>query len=317
MYSNYIYHTCVDRTPYTYLIGWSNLNKWYYGRRTSKGCHPTDLWIKYFTSSKSVKQYRKQFGEPDVVQTRHTFHTIEQCCVWETKVLTRLNAKNKEKWLNRTNGDLKFDNSGKVYVVDVNGKTMTVSTNDPRYISGELICYKKGKNNTIKDIDAWKEGYKESMLRNHGVDNPGKTKKSREKAKQRMIDNNPSKNQSTETKSKIKNSMIDFINKLSPEELSLKYGKTGDDNHFFCKHHREETKNSLSIKNSKYTYKLVSPTGEIFLTHSLKMFSENNNLCRHALMKYINKGKVPTHKNFSRELRINTTGWEIIIITSS
>jgi len=38
--------------PYTYLIGWSNLNTWYYGRRTSKNCHPSDLWQKYFTSSK-------------------------------------------------------------------------------------------------------------------------------------------------------------------------------------------------------------------------------------------------------------------------
>jgi hypothetical protein len=56
-----IYHTCEDRTPYTYLIGWSHLNKWYYGRRTAKGCHPSELWVKYFTSSKSVKPRFHEF----------------------------------------------------------------------------------------------------------------------------------------------------------------------------------------------------------------------------------------------------------------
>lgn len=34
--------TAVDNQPYTYLIGWSKLNKWYYGVRYSKKCK----WIK-------------------------------------------------------------------------------------------------------------------------------------------------------------------------------------------------------------------------------------------------------------------------------
>ena len=47
----------MDRTPYTYLIGWSNLNKFYYGVRYGKGCHPSDLWVKYFGSRNAeVKQ---------------------------------------------------------------------------------------------------------------------------------------------------------------------------------------------------------------------------------------------------------------------
>lgn len=33
-------------TPYTYLIGWSKQNKFYYGRRTAKNCHPKEFWIK-------------------------------------------------------------------------------------------------------------------------------------------------------------------------------------------------------------------------------------------------------------------------------
>ena len=46
-----------DRIPYTYIIGWSSLNKWYYGVRYAKNCKPEDLWKTYFTSSKHVKEF--------------------------------------------------------------------------------------------------------------------------------------------------------------------------------------------------------------------------------------------------------------------
>jgi hypothetical protein len=86
--------------PYTYLIGWSNVNKFYYGVRFAKNCSPDDLWEKYFTSSKHVKHMRKKYGEPDVLQIRKTFETKEQAVLWEEKVLRRLNIKHNEKMLN-------------------------------------------------------------------------------------------------------------------------------------------------------------------------------------------------------------------------
>ena len=43
-------HTAGDRTPYCYLIGWTEQNLWYYGRRTERNCHPSEFWKKYFTS---------------------------------------------------------------------------------------------------------------------------------------------------------------------------------------------------------------------------------------------------------------------------
>lgn len=92
-------------TPYTYLIGWSKLNKWYYGRRTAKNCHPNDFWVKYFTSSKYVKQFRKDHGEPDIIQIRKTFKTIEECCKWETKFLKKVDASHNKNFLNCSNGD--------------------------------------------------------------------------------------------------------------------------------------------------------------------------------------------------------------------
>jgi hypothetical protein len=98
--------------PFTYLIGWSKLNKWYYGRKTSKGCTPSDLWTKYYTSSKVVKQFREKYGEPDVIVVRKIFNCTKKCAKWETKVLKRLNAAKNEKYLNQVNGDLNWDTTG-------------------------------------------------------------------------------------------------------------------------------------------------------------------------------------------------------------
>ena len=99
-------------TPYTYLIGWSTHNVWYYGRRTGKNCNPSDLWTTYFTSSKYVKQFRQQYGEPDVIQIRKTFSSKTQCCVWEEKVLQRISAATNSKFLNKRNGNSSWDTSG-------------------------------------------------------------------------------------------------------------------------------------------------------------------------------------------------------------
>lgn len=88
--------------PYTYLIGWSSLNKWYYGVRFAKSCSPSDLWVTYFTSSKIVKQYRKEYGEPDVIQVRQTFTCADAARRWETRVLQRLNVIESTVWLNKT-----------------------------------------------------------------------------------------------------------------------------------------------------------------------------------------------------------------------
>ena len=90
----------IYNTPYTYLIGWSNQNKYYYGVRYAKDCHPNDLWNKYFTSSKYVAQLREDHGEPDVVQVRKTFNSSKDACDWETKVLKRLDATHRNDFLN-------------------------------------------------------------------------------------------------------------------------------------------------------------------------------------------------------------------------
>lgn len=89
-------------TPFTYLIGWSVHNKWYYGVRFAKNCNPDDLWTKYFTSSKYVQQMREEHGEPDVVEVRRTFLSQIDARLWEQKVLRRLDAVKSTHWLNKT-----------------------------------------------------------------------------------------------------------------------------------------------------------------------------------------------------------------------
>lgn len=64
--------------------------------------HPNQLWTSYFTSSKYVEQFREIHGEPDVIQIRKIFSCVKKCCLWEDKVLAKLDVKNKSQWLNLT-----------------------------------------------------------------------------------------------------------------------------------------------------------------------------------------------------------------------
>lgn len=95
--------------PYTYLLGWSILDKWYYGSRTAKksrclyesGCHPDELLETYFTSSIKVLQMIERHGKPDVVQIRKTFpNSPRKAQIWEGKVLKKLKVGTKSRWLN-------------------------------------------------------------------------------------------------------------------------------------------------------------------------------------------------------------------------
>jgi hypothetical protein len=89
-------------SPYTYVIGWSSLQKYYYGVRYAKNCNPSDLWVSYFTSSKQVDHYRKKFGEPDIIQIRKIFTDVDKARLWEHRVLKKLDVTNNNKWLNQT-----------------------------------------------------------------------------------------------------------------------------------------------------------------------------------------------------------------------
>lgn len=104
------------RNCYTYLIGWSELDTWYYGCRWGENCDPSDLWITYFTSSIYVDNFRKEYKEPDIIQVRKIFGD-DVCGVqlYEHKVLRRMKVFNDIRFINRSEGTPKHINPGLWY----------------------------------------------------------------------------------------------------------------------------------------------------------------------------------------------------------
>jgi hypothetical protein len=99
-------------TPYSYLVGWSDVGKYYYGVRYGSGCHPSDLFVKYFTSSRRVKKLLETVGQPDIIQVRRVFSCKDDALNWEHKVLRRMRADARKDFLNASIGDGKFRNYG-------------------------------------------------------------------------------------------------------------------------------------------------------------------------------------------------------------
>lgn len=123
--------------PYTYLIGWSKHNVFYYGARWAKDCSPNDLWKTYFTSSKHVKKFRDLHGEPDIIQIRKIFEDSKTAKIWEERVLRRMNVINDSRFLNK----------------NVNGKFLKEGPQSKEHISKRIESLKK--NGKKKGVIAW------------------------------------------------------------------------------------------------------------------------------------------------------------------
>ena len=92
---------------YTYLIGWTEHDTWYYGVRTANKHEPEkDLWVHYFTSSKQVTKFRELHDEPDVIRIDETFDDKEKAIEFEVQKLNEFDVLNESKWLNRSIGGL-------------------------------------------------------------------------------------------------------------------------------------------------------------------------------------------------------------------
>lgn len=172
--------------PYTYLIGWTNLNRYYYGVRYADKCSPEDFWVSYFTSSKEVKKMRVKFGEPDVKEIRKVFDDKFSAQIWEKRVLTKMNVLNDNKWLNGNIGG----------IIDINiikekltGRTLSETTKQ------RMREAKLGKK---RNTAAWNKG------------RIGAQKHS-EETKQKIREHNLGKVKSEETKLKISSTLKDRV----------------------------------------------------------------------------------------------------------
>ena len=147
MSSETIYH-------YTYLIVNIENGMKYIGVHSCNCLPEKDIGVKYFSSSTDLEFLKEQKEYP----ARFTYEVI---MIWNTRreamlherfLLLTPNAARSPVYYNLHNGGPHLDASGRVVVKDKNGKTMQVSVNDPRYISGDLIHVAKGQV-VVKDKD--------------------------------------------------------------------------------------------------------------------------------------------------------------------
>ena len=160
--------------PYTYLIGWTHHNKYYYGVRYRKECTPSDLWTTYFTSSLHVSDFRSKYGEPDIIQVRQCFLNKNQAKKWEEAVLTRLKVSSSDTWLNVSEGNKFRGVTGEKRNTSKMGRYIRTDEVKAKYKSSRKYSY--GENNplfnkghTPESILKMKEAKKDLMWVTNGT----------------------------------------------------------------------------------------------------------------------------------------------------
>lgn len=228
--------------PYTYLIGWKNQNKYYYGVRYAKQCHPSELMITYFTSSQAVSNMIKQHGTPDVIQVRKTFNDVEDARAWEHKVLRRLRVVESEQWLNKT------DNKS---IAPITGES------NPMYGKTGTSSHRYG----TKHTDKAKQIIGEKSKRKRGNMPPDFSEKMRSIVSGRT--------HTEETKNKIKEKLTGrTISEEHKKNISKNHAdSSGDKNPFYGKKHSAEAK--AKMKESRAGLKWIhnTTTGQRTLIH--------------------------------------------------
>ena len=209
--------------PFTYLLKHIPTNKYYYGVRFKKGCHPNDLWIKYFTSSKKVKGLIKRYGKKSFIfEIRKTFKTQQEAINWENKVLKRMKVIYRNDFLNLTNN----------------------KSIDPNYLSKIMM----GKRNNFYGKKHTKETIEKLRLYNTGKNNPMYGKQRTEEVKQKLRLANLGKKH---TKESIKKMRI-----ASTGKNNAMYGKKGKLAPNYGNKYSKETKEKIRLAKIAYWKKV-------------------------------------------------------------
>lgn len=139
-----------DMIAFTYCIHWKEYNKSYYGIRYKRGCRTSDLWTKYFTSSRAVKKFREEFGEPDLIIIDQMFTDMEEARDYEEWILKENNVRYNEYWLNR--------NDRRAPPVQKGENHYLKNPQNAKKISGKNSWYYKEKNSEVrKTFDAGRD----------------------------------------------------------------------------------------------------------------------------------------------------------------
>jgi len=135
------------RFHYVYRITNIVSNKHYYGKRTTSIDPFMDLGTKYFSSSTDKEFLTEQESVPQNFKYKviGIFTTSQGALELEIKLHFKFDVGVNESFFNKVRQtSTGFSTSGKVSVRDKDGNTFTVSQDDPRYISGELVSVSKG-----------------------------------------------------------------------------------------------------------------------------------------------------------------------------
>lgn len=103
--------------PFTYKLVFKPTGQYYYGVRWAKGCNPSDLWTKYFSSSRVIKKLINEFGKDSFIyKVTKTFDNRGDASIWETSLLKRVNARENSRFLNKVNNLESYDITGLKWV---------------------------------------------------------------------------------------------------------------------------------------------------------------------------------------------------------
>jgi len=202
-------------TPFTYYLYHKPTGKKYYGVRFKNGCHPNDLWNKYFSSSVKVKKLIEEYGLNSFdYQIRKIFKNKKDAINWETKFLKKINAINNNDWLNQNNGYGTFGMLGKKHSKETLQKMSKSQSgkNNPMYgkkhseeikkIISEASASKKNSEETRKKISESKKGKPFSGYNSNTPESIAKRAKS-----------NTGKKRSEESKQKMRKARLNYLNK--------------------------------------------------------------------------------------------------------
>jgi len=216
-----IQKTSDDILPYTYLLKFNvdeNI-KYYYGVRYGNvrlNLEPSkDLFVKYFTSSTSVKNLIDINIYPFEIIIHKLFKTSKEACLYEINFLNRLNAKDRPDFLNLTNNfdnSLPYSNKGRIISKDTKIKIGNVSSR-----LQNTDEYKKFRQNLM--LEKWKstEFKKKMKEKNDSFWNSNKGKLLKEKISKNWI----GKTHTEETKKKMSESAIRSCSKIDCRKRAM------------------------------------------------------------------------------------------------
>lgn len=218
---------------YTYLIGWTKTNKWYYGVRYAEKSTNDDLWKTYFTSSRYVKDYRKQFGEPDVVQIRKIFCDPQIAIKCEDRVIRKLRLFENSNFLNKAY-------SGSIYYDDEVRAKISNHAKKPR-----SEAFKRARSKAMKQL--WKQG----IYANRPPQTEDHKRKNSEGLKRRYAKtrhHSAGQTQSRESNKKRSQTLLQKNALLSRDEKRVKFAHVGAENGMYGKKHDGDTRDKIRQK---------------------------------------------------------------------